>query len=47
MIVGLLNGVFSQWFVDAEAVDLPAAYDWIEAAVLERLKPENEGGSGK
>jgi len=37
MIVGLLNGVFSQWFVDPDAIDLNESYDVIEKVVSDWL----------
>lgn len=37
MIVGLLNGVFSQWFVDPEAVNLTESYRVIEETVMRWL----------
>lgn len=39
MMVGLLNGVFSQWFVDPEALDLEAAYPRIEKMIMDYLDP--------
>ena len=39
LIVGLLNGVFSQWFVDPQAVDLAESYHVIAAMVSEWLRP--------
>jgi len=39
MIVGMLNGVFSQWFVDPKSVDLPASYQMIEGLVNDYLSP--------
>lgn len=37
LVVGMLNGVFSQWFVDPEAVDLEKSYRVIEQTVLDWL----------
>jgi AcrR family transcriptional regulator len=45
LIVGLLNGVFSQWFVDPEAVDLSESYSNIEKMVLDWLIPANDDGA--
>lgn len=42
LIVGLLNGIFSQWFVDPPAIDLAAAYQIIEKVVLDFLDPRFE-----
>lgn len=39
MIVGLLNGVFSQWFVDPDAIDLDESYKVIEKVVFDWLAP--------
>lgn len=37
LIVGLLNGVFSQWFVDPDAVKLAESYSIIENTVMDWL----------
>jgi len=42
LMVGLLNGVFSQWFVDPESVDLEESYVVIERMALDFLVDKRE-----